>query len=1031
MHDPSASGPTGSPVHSVHPGVDGIDASRANGASEGAGEAGRAKADGGKPPGEVINELAHLLPAQGPISIFIHHNTLHAFEHLPFEEAVERAAGQLGREPYLAEARYHRKLASGRILARDVESVLVEHLGSRAAGDVAGVGSRLDLWRAIVLHGIPAADGRELSWILDETNALSRFRTDVPANARSVLDTLRELDDRMAEEARAVRRLWNGCLGAVGRTGEPPVAEPHIPVRHRDWLLTVHDLDTDAWIHPPLIRFLAGYLDQGLAHWAMPERSRGIHGCFLEIYRTALARQCGPWARTLPQLVSDDHAASRDALDSIANSLAELGVAEDEWSDYLGAELLALRGWAGIVRQIEERPDRVPARDLTVTLRGYLAVRLLFERAAIEHAARQISFTGPLSDLRRWLRPRLHAAPAPTARDRAWPLFHLAQLCGLDASIVEQWTAHHVAQLESELRELGEVLRRRILHQAFERAIRHRMYDALVQHAPQPVGQLPSFQAVFCLDEREESFRRHLEEVDPDCETFGTAGFFNVAMYHQGVSDAHPRPLCPVAIRPEHYVPEIEPEGEKLTERSRRLQRRAAGFLGYNVHLGSRLPVRGAVLITAFGWLALIPLVLRVVFPWLFSRWSRVQETSIAPARTRLHLDRQGAAPPIGKYSGFTVREMADIVRRLVEDIGIRGRVSPLVLVIGHGSISLNNPHESAHDCGACGGGRGGPNARAFAQMANDPRVRALLAGEGLALDTNTRFVGAQRNSSNNAVAFFDEDLIPASSYPVFERARAAIETARRREAHERCRRFDAVPPWYPPLAALAHVQARAADLAQPRPEYGHATNAFCIIGRRERTRGLFLDRRAFLVSYDPAQDNDGAILARVMAAVVPVVAGINLEYYFSYVDPTGYGCGTKLPHNVTSLLGVMDGAQSDLRTGLPWQMVEIHEPTRLALVVEGSRERLWNIIEGNANIGRLVRNRWIWLACLDPQSGALWELESTRFVQHRPEHPLVVMRGESAAWYQGKRGFLPPVAIVPGSGAPPDQSAAGVRFPA
>jgi uncharacterized protein YbcC (UPF0753/DUF2309 family) len=45
------------------------------------------------------------------------------------------------------------------------------------------------------------------------------------------------------------------------------------------------------------------------------------------------------------------------------------------------------------------------------------------------------------------------------------------------------------------------------------------------------------------------------------------------------------------------------------------------------------------------------------------------------------------------------------------------------------------------------------------------------------------------------------------------------------------------------------------------------------------------------------------------------------------------YGCGTKLPHNVTSLLGVMDGAQSDLRTGLPWQMVEIHEPTRLAIV--------------------------------------------------------------------------------------------------
>src|SRR6187401_3451994 len=87
----------------------------------------------------VIDQLAHLLPAQGPISIFIHHNTLHAFEDLPFEEAVERAAERLEREPFLAESRYRDKLASGRILARDVVALLHEHLGARGARDVAGV----------------------------------------------------------------------------------------------------------------------------------------------------------------------------------------------------------------------------------------------------------------------------------------------------------------------------------------------------------------------------------------------------------------------------------------------------------------------------------------------------------------------------------------------------------------------------------------------------------------------------------------------------------------------------------------------------------------------------------------------------------------------------------------------------------------------------------------------------------------------------------------------------------------------------
>jgi uncharacterized protein YbcC (UPF0753/DUF2309 family) len=136
-------------------------------------------------------------------------------------------------------------------------------------------------------------------------------------------------------------------------------------------------------------------------------------------------------------------------------------------------------------------------------------------------------------------------------------------------------------------------------------------------------------------------------------------------------------------------------------------------------------------------------------------------------------------------------------------------------------------------------------------------------------------------------------------------------------------------------------VEARSVDLAQVRPELGHATNAVCIIGRRWRTRGLFLDRRAFLVSYDPGTDDDGTILARTLAAVGPVGAGINLEYFFSVVDRLGYGAGTKLPHNITGLIGVMDGHASDLRTGLPWQMVEIHEPVRLLVVIDQTPEKI------------------------------------------------------------------------------------------
>src|SRR5262245_1823734 len=207
---------------------------------------------GAPPPlAHVIEEVAELLPAQGPISIFIHHNTLHAFEHLPFEEAVERAAERLGCEPFLAEARYRDKLAAGRILARDVETLIGEQLGPAGAEHVAGVGSRLDLWRAIVLHGIPAAAGRELSWTLDETTALSRFRADLPASARESSAALRDTDDPAAEERRAVRRLWTACVHAVGRAGAPPARPVAAPIRHRDWLLAACGVDTDSWLHPP------------------------------------------------------------------------------------------------------------------------------------------------------------------------------------------------------------------------------------------------------------------------------------------------------------------------------------------------------------------------------------------------------------------------------------------------------------------------------------------------------------------------------------------------------------------------------------------------------------------------------------------------------------------------------------------------------------------------------------------------------------------------------------------------------------
>ena len=178
----------------------------------------------------------------------------------------------------------------------------------------------------------------------------------------------------------------------------------------------------------------------------------------------------------------------------------------------------------------------------------------------------------------------------------------------------------------------------------------------------------------------------------------------------------------------------------------------------------------------------------------------------------------------------------------------------------------------------------------------------------------------------------------------MFERAeRRDRGTPRRANAHERCRRFESAPAgirrsrrWRTSKGAPKTWRSPAPSTATPRTRSASSAAA-------QRTRGLFLDRRAFLVVLRPdagrRRRRDPRAHPRGRRA--RSCAGINLEYYFSYVDPAGYGCGTKLPHNITSLLGVMDGAQSDLRTGLPWQMVEIHEPVRLLIVVETTPDRV------------------------------------------------------------------------------------------
>ena len=207
----------------------------------------------------------------------------------------------------------------------------------------------------------------------------------------------------------------------------------------------------------------------------------------------------------------------------------------------------------------------------------------------------------------------------------------------------------------------------------------------------------------------------------------------------------------------------------------------------------------------------------------------------------------------------------------------------------------------------------------------------------------------------------------------------------------------------------------RTSDISQARPELGHATNAAAFIGRRAMSRGLFLDRRVFLISYDPTTDADGAIVENILLAAGPVGAGISLEYYFSTVDNERYGCGSKVTHNLTGLFGVMEGADSDLRTGLPWQMVEIHEAMRLLVVVEQTPELLSAIVARQPALQELVGNGWIVLAAKSPSTASIHLYCPRRGWLPWAGAGVLPQVGRSVDWFAGESAALAPAVVLRG----------------
>jgi uncharacterized protein len=858
----------------------------------------------------LLHELKHYLPTQTPLKDFIHHNTLHAFQNRQFYDAIFKANTIFGFEVTFPVDDYRTLYKNGRIREDILDTIIQKRKGTGAAGQQGNKAGIIPFWKDIVLN----------------------------------------------------KTYTNVFAPRVGRL-------------RANWKAVYH-IDLDTLVQPLLFRILSSYLDQGIALWHFPNETKGLIYALKALEKDSLVSFFK--SKRAKQLLFDEGLSIEKLLNIVVGK-------PEYYEQYIFDQQCSHRGWSGMVASIEDHPDGV-LYPKKIALHDLIVLDLLLEIDALDaqfgHNWQPLvvamadyksagSHVGITNSNKHQMRSDDIALSGVVAKLQPIDLF-------AEIQPTEQQEVLKIWQDAFEWTYYDEVLA------ALASPTRHtvRTPEGGMPLSPKPVlnregnsmipplGVRGHFQALFCIDEREDSLRRHLEASDPHCETLGAPGFFGVEFYFQPQFGKFYEKLCPAPVTPKYLIKETH-----VTEHRKHA-------LLYTKKAHSTL--QGFFISLSLGGVAALRLVQHLFSP----KMSPAISDAFAHMNIngQLQIDNKGLDDQEnGLQLGFTVPEMATRVENLLRGIGIIQDFSPIFYVVAHGSSSANNPHHGAHDCGACSGRPGSVNARVFSYMANKPEVRAILAKNGLIIPAETQFLGALHDTAADEIVFYDEHTLSPENTKRHAKNKVTFENALDLNAKERSRRFSSINTKQDIKKVREAIRRRSVSLFEPRPELGHGTNALCFIGNRKLTKNLFLDRRAFMNSYDYRTDLDGSRLLGVMRPIPVVCGGINLEYYFSRMDNYKLGAGTKLPHNVVGLIGVANSSDGDLRPGLPLQMIEVHDPVRLLILVEHYPEVVLKTIKTEAAVYEWFINGWVHLVAIHPDTNEFYYFSEGAFTTYKP----------------------------------------------
>ena len=775
--------------------------------------------------------------------------------------------------------------------------------------------------------------------------------------------------------------------------------------------------DVMQWIMPSLGQYMAAWLDQGVAALAANQ----VADHFFPFWRDAALRDITPRLQGLETWQDYLESLDDDPIDTIHHELMRIGIPQAQWADYLRVLALELAGWSGMFNWRSQHPQYAQTTT-RVELADYLAVRLVSEHLYCRSLTRQHwRIDATLADIRGYFHHNLdeffvryqayntplpeylqqlaqqfltskldiqahewhqlahqiltwHLAPEsiiPVGADiyhKAWRLFHLAQHLGWDAAALDALPMTQVEHCLSVLHALDDPNTSGYLWlRAYERHYQQQVFRQLLANvtaespAP-PLSIAPAAQWVFCMDDREESTRRAVEALAPDMVTFGMAGAFGLPNHWQALDAPQALKLAPPVVTPTHTFREVPTASDapRLAQHQR-VQAWWRRWVHFKQHATRHHTFSTLLALPLLAPLGLAELIGRSFFPATYQRFAQHTYRALSvPLATRVATD-------------MSLAEQVEKLAFFLQLNGFTSGFAPLVVFMAHRARHWNNPHLLGYGCGACSGRFGGPNARAFVAMANDPAVRRELAAQyAIHIPECSWFVAGEHDTTSDDVDWFDVDLIPATHAERFECVQQIATQAVQRSAQERCLKFASAPVKPSPRQAKRHVAARAASPDQARAELGHQGCALAFIGRRELSQGVNWQRRAFLISYDPTQDPHGHWLEAQLQGNGVVGVGIALDYYFSRMQNGYFGSGSKVTHNLTGMFGVMEGGNSDLRTGLAQQMVELHEPMRLLVIVEASVATATAIYQRHAYLRQLLDNAWVILAVKPPDSAVI-----------------------------------------------------------